>query len=79
MSKPKTGLILRVREITGTKWILLDEFKFASNNTRFKAPDFDPRRFLRCMNCGLDEFVELTVNYLECSNCDEKIDIITKA
>ncbi|WEI17380.1 hypothetical protein PY247_10475 [Acinetobacter proteolyticus] len=74
----KTGLVLRVKQATGVERILLDEFRFSPDGTTVKAPNFNPRRFLRCMYCGYDAFVELAVNFLECDQCESKIEIIPR-
>lgn len=74
----KTGLVLRVKQAKGIERILLDEFRFSPDGRTFKAPDFYPRRFLKCLYCGYDEFEELAVNLLECDQCESKIRIIPK-
>lgn len=71
-----SGLVIRVKQITGIESILLDEFRFSHHGQTVKAPNFEPRRFLRCIYCGFDQFVELNVNFLECDQCEAKLEII---
>ncbi|WP_209802254.1 hypothetical protein [Acinetobacter baumannii] len=76
----KTGLVIRVNHAKGVESILLDTFRFTeAQGPLLKAQDFNPRRFLRCIYCHFDEFNELATNFLECSQCESKVEISPRA
>lgn len=74
----KSGLVLRVKQITGVESILIDQFRFNFNGITFTSPNYNPRRFLKCLCCGHSEFVERAINYFECDSCETTIIVIPK-